>query len=172
MYKRQGETVFAREILAAIQELEEIFVEIPRIRGITTVLEYTAPETQRRLFSKELDEYTDAELREVGETATSDQLLTSNLLSKNGALTFAVITLNARDASSEQRLEIADAVLVVQDQLRANHPDVDLFANADLLLEQSSQKAMINDLTSLLPIVILLSVLVICYCFKLSLIHI
>ena len=161
-----GETVFTRGTLAAIQELEEIFVEIPRIRGITTVLEYTAPETQRRLFSKELAEYTDAELREVGVTAMNDQLLTSNLLSRNGALTFAVITLNARDVSSEQRLEIADAVLVVQDQLRANHPDVDLFANADLLLEQSSQKAMIYDLTSLLPIVILLSVLVICYCFK------
>ena len=161
-----GETVFTRETLAAIQELEEIFVEIPRIRGITTVLEYTAPETQRRLFSKELAEYTDAELREVGVTAMNDQLLTSNLLSRNGALTFAVITLNTRDANSEQRLEIADTVLVVQDQLRTNHPDVDLFANADLLLEQSSQKAMIDDLTSLLPIVILLSVLVICYCFK------
>ncbi len=47
----EGETIFTREILEAIRELEDIFTEIPRIRGITTVLEYTAPETQRRLFS-------------------------------------------------------------------------------------------------------------------------
>ncbi|NKB35015.1 MAG: MMPL family transporter [Pseudomonadales bacterium] len=162
----EGETIFTREILEAIRELEDIFTEIPRIRGITTVLEYTAPETQRRLFSKELAEYTADEFLEVSNTATNDQLLTSNLLSQNGALTFAVITLNSRDASNEVRLEIADAVLEVQDQLRTNHPNVALFANADVLLEQSSQQAMVEDLTSLLPIVILLCVLVICFCFK------
>lgn len=159
-------TIFTQEILGAIQELEETFTTIPRIRGITTILEYTAPETQRRLFSKELAEYSDSELIEVTATATADQLLTSNLLSRNAALTFAVITLNTRGASNPERLEIADAVLQVQDQLRSNHPGVELFANADVLLEQSSQQAMVDDLTSLLPIVILLCVLVICYCFK------
>ena len=35
-----------------------------------------------------------------------------------------------------------------------------------MILEQSSQSAMIEDLTSLLPIVILICVLVICYCFR------
>ncbi len=162
----EGETVFTPETLGAIRELEEIFVDIPRIRGITSILEYTAPETQRRLFSRDLSEYSQAELIEVSETATSDQLLTSNLLSRNGTLTFAVITLDTNGASNDERIEIANAVLAVQEQLRANHPGVDLFANADVLLEQDSQEAMIADLTSLLPIVVLLCVLVICYCFK------
>lgn len=161
-----GETVFTPQILGAIQELEEIFIDIPRIRGLTSILEYTAPETQRRLFSKDLSEYSEAELVEVSETATSDQLLTSNLLSRNGKLTFAVITLDSNDASNVERIEIADALLTVQEQLRTNHPGVDLFANADVLLEKDSQEAMIADLTSLLPIVVLLCVLVICFCFK------
>ena len=161
-----GETVFTPVILKAIAELKESFTTIPRMRGITTILEFTSPETQARLFSKPLEDYTNAELLQVSETARNDRLLTNNLLSQNGTLSFAVISLNSRDASNEERLEIANAVLDLQEQLRLSNPEVSLFANADVLLEQSSQQAMIDDLTSLLPIVILLCVLVICYCFK------
>ena len=162
----EGETVFTPATLNAIAELKETFTAIPRIRGITTILEFTSPETQARLFSKPLDEYSDSELLQVSETARSDRLLTNNLLSQNGSLSFAVISLNSRDATNEERLEIATAVLDLQEQLRLSHPGVSLFANADVLLEQSSQQAMVDDLTSLLPIVILLCVLVICYCFR------
>ena len=161
-----GETIFTPPVLNAIAELKETFTTIPRIRGITTILEFTSPETQARLFSKPLEEYSTPELLEVSENARKDRLLTNNLLSKNGALTFAVITLNSRDIANEERLEIATAVLDLQSQLRLSNPEVTLFANADVLLEQSSQQAMIDDLTTLLPIVILLCVLVICYCFK------
>ncbi|MBM87904.1 MAG: hypothetical protein CMQ41_05945 [Gammaproteobacteria bacterium] len=161
-----GSTIFTHEILRTIQELEELFFEIPRAQGFTSILEYTAPDTQRRLFSKDLTDYSDTELAKISETARGDQLLTSNLLSQNGALTFAVITLNTTGTSNAERLEIAEAIIEVQNQLRIKNPAVNLFANADLLLEKDSQEAMVDDLTSLLPIVILLCVLVICYCFK------
>ena len=161
-----GKTIFEEATLNAILDLKERFTMIPRIQGITTIIEFISPETQRRLFSKSLTDYTKSELITLGETAINDRLLTTNLLSQDGALTFAVIDVNTREASDSERLEIADAIINLQTQLRTQHPNVKLFANADVLLEQSSQQGMVNDLTRLMPFVILLCVSVICFCFK------
>ena len=79
---KPGETVFTPAVLYAIAELKETFTTIPRIRGITTILEFTSPETQARLFSKPLEEYSTPELLQVSENARKDRLLTNNLLSK------------------------------------------------------------------------------------------
>ena len=92
-------------------------------------------------------------------------MLTSNLLSQDASLTFALVVLDAADASAGQRIDIATAILALRDELRSKHPDITILANSDVLLEQSSQQAMVDDLTTLLPIVILICVLTICYCF-------
>ena len=161
-----GNTVFTPEILGAINDLTERYADIPFARRITTLLEYTSPETQRRLFSKPPANYSATELEAVRRTAVNERLLTSNLLSSDASLTSAIITLFAGDGGNGERLEIAAGITEVRDTLRAAHPDVALYTNADVLLEQASQQDMVDDLTSLLPIVILMCVVVICYCFK------
>ena len=51
----KGATVFDSKILLAISDLKERFIAIPKIQGINTILDFTSPETQRRLFSKTID---------------------------------------------------------------------------------------------------------------------
>ena len=158
--------VFTHEMLSAIQDLGERYDQLPFARSIISLVDYIYPETQRRLFAKPIAEYSQDELNGMVSAATADRILTANLLSTNAELSFAIINLDADSASNAERLEIADAVLLLRDEMRAAHPTVSIQANSDVLLEQSSQQAMIDDLTTLLPIVILICVLTICYCFK------
>jgi hypothetical protein len=162
----EGTTVFTRPILDAITSLKESYTQIPFARRVSTLVDFYSPETQTRLFTRSLDRYSDEELAGLASAATADRLLTSNLLSKDASLTFALVVLDAADANAGQRLEIATAILSLRDELRSKHPDITILANSDVLLEQSTQQAMVDDLTTLLPIVILICVLTICYCFK------
>ena len=162
----KGATVFDSKILLAISDLKERFIAIPKIQGINTILDFTSPETQRRLFSKTIDDLSDSEITEIGQVAKNERFLTTNLLSPDGRLTFAIIEVNTRDSSNAERLEIADAILELKEELRNLHPEVNLFANSDVILEKASQQDMVDDLTQLMPLVILLCVAVICYCFK------
>jgi predicted RND superfamily exporter protein len=162
----EGGSVFNKATLTALDDLRQAYLEIPRASYLSTIIDWLSPETQRRLFVKPIAEYSDSELAEVAEQAAGDQLLTANLLAGDGSITFANLSLNARSASSAERMEIAAAIQQLRDQIRERHPDARLYAGSDLILEQSSQDSMIADLTSLLPIVIIICVLVICYCFR------
>ena len=162
----KGSTIFDSKVLLAISDLKERFTAIPKIQGINTILDFTSPETQRRLFSKAIDDLSDSEIAEISEVAKNERFLTTNLLSPDGRLTFAIIEVNTRDSSNAERLEIADSILRLKEELSSLHPEVNLFANSDVILEKASQQDMVDDLTQLMPLVILLCVAVICYCFK------
>ena len=162
----KGATIFDSKVLLAISDLKERFTAIPKNQGINTILDFTSPETQRRLFSKAIDDLSDSEIAEISEVAKNERFLTTNLLSPDGRLTFAIIEVNTRDSSNAERLEIADSILRLKEELSSLHPEVNLFANSDVILEKASQQDMVDDLTQLMPLVILLCVAVICYCFK------
>ena len=159
-------TVFSRPILNAIESLKTSYEDIPMAQRVTTLVDFYSPETQRRLFTKSLDRYSDVELTALAEIAMKDRLLTNNLLSKDASVSFAPVVLDASQATSQQRMEIANAALTLRDQLRSDNPDLTILVNSEVLLEQSSQQAMVDDLTTLMPFVILICVLTICYCFR------
>lgn len=161
-----GETIFTPQTLGAIADLQESFDAIPKVTYLSSVINWMSPETQRRLFVKAIDEYSPSELDELAEEAIGDRLLTANLLSADASLSFSNLTLDARDADADERMEIAAAIQQLRDEIRDRHPQVTLYAGSDLILEESSQASMVSDLTTLLPIVIVICVLVICYCFR------
>lgn len=161
-----GKTVFDRSVLNAISQLKESYTSIPFADRLSSLLDYQSPETRRRLFTRSLQNYSQAELDALLEPALQDRLLTANLLAQDGAMSFATITSSAEQVDSAQRAEIAEATLALREQLRLQNPTLGIHVNSDVLLEQSSQRAMVDDLTTLLPFVILACVLVICYCFR------
>ena len=161
-----SDTVFNKKLLTAIDDLKDNYSTIPFANRLTTILDYVSPETQSKLFIKTLRSYSEEQLVEVADAALADRLLTANLLSDDAALTFAIITTNSQGISDDDRLDIANAALLLRDELRSRHPDVQILANSEAMLEQSSQKAMVDDLTNLMPFVILACVLAICYCFR------
>lgn len=162
----ESDTVFNSELLAAIEDLRDNYAAIPFAARITSILGYVSPETQSRLFIKTLRSYSEEDLLDVADAALADRLLTANLLSDDGALTFAIITTDSEGLSDDERLDIATATLLLRDELRSRHPNVQILANSEVMLEQSSQQAMVDDLTNLMPFVILACVLAICYCFR------
>lgn len=161
-----GETVFSRKVLDAIVDLQESYDTVPTATRLTSVLGFFNPETQQELFSQPLETYSTEELTRIGEAAVNERLLTANLLAGDGSLTFATITTNSDDSDAAERLEIAVAAEALLHHLRQENPDVDIYVNSEVLIEQSSQQAMVDDLTTLLPFVILACVIAICYCFK------
>lgn len=162
----EGKNIFDLTVLLAIQDLTNSFTAIPYNARVTSVVDFFSPETQQRLFIKPLEQYTLDELRELRDRAITDRLLTNNLLAKDASLTFANVTIQDIPLDDEQHLQIADAALQLRDALRARNPDVRIHVNSEVILEQSSQQAMVDDLTQLLPFVILACVLAICYCFR------
>lgn len=158
--------VFNKTILTAMEDLQASYDAIPSATYLSSIINWMSPETQRRLFVKPVAQYSKAELQAVAEEAVNDRLLTANLLSADATLAFANLNLDARGVSSGERMEIASAIQGLRDQIRERHPAVAIYAGSDLILEESSQASMVSDLTSLLPIVIIICVLVICYCFR------
>lgn len=162
----QGRSAFDPLVLESIASLQERYLELPNAIRISTLLNYFSPQRQERLFQRSYDSYDSAELEALERQALNDQLLTNSLLAQDASLSFATIFLEEDQFSTEQRLELAELILELRDAMRIAHPQIDIHFSSDVLLEQSSQQAMIDDLSSLLPIVILICVLVICYCFR------
>lgn len=159
-------SVFDKSILQAMDDLKQSYSAIPFVTRFSSILDYLAPDTQRRLFGKPWNEYSDDELASMADSAVEDRLLTTNLLSKDGTLTFALVSTDGDIDDAEQRIAIAIGALGVRDELRDRYPELTIHVNSEVLLEQSSQQAMIDDLTTLMPFIILICVLVICFCFR------
>ena len=98
----QGQTVFTQATLQAVNDLRKSYSAIPHAGYLSTILNWISPETQRRLFAKNIDEYSESEFAELARSAVQDRLLTNNLLSQDASLTFGNLELDARDASEEE----------------------------------------------------------------------
>lgn len=160
------DSVFSPESLAVLESLQSLYQQLPFPGRIATLLNYRSPQTGRPLFDRPLAQYDAAALAELESRALQDSLLAGDLLAPNGHLTFATITLDTGPLAAAQRLAVADSTLQLLDTLRQAHPAAAISVNSDVLFEQSSRDAMLRDLTRLLPLIILICVATICYCFQ------
>ena len=159
-------TVFDRRVIDALSDLKKRYTEIPYAARLSSLLDFYSPESQTRLFQFSIDRYSQEELDALLQPALNDRLLTNSLLAGEGQLTFAVVALSVDELAGEARERTARAIQELRDSLRNAHPDIGFYAMSDVILQQSSQKAMLDDLSQLLPFVIILCVLVICFCFR------
>lgn len=160
-----GASVFDQRVLTVLRDLETRYRELPGATRFASMLSYRSPQRNFVLFERPSEQYSPQELADRQTLALADQLLTGTYLSDDASLTFATVILDPEDPQTVSRLQQADATLALLQNLRAAHPDIGIYANSDALFERSTQDAMISDLTTLLPIVILICVLTICYCF-------
>ena len=162
----EGESVFTRDRLQAIEALRERYLEIPLAGRHSSLLDYYSPRNLRRLFARDFREYGEAELAGLMRTAQADELLTGNLLSNDASLAFTRIRLNAEFADEAQRLDAAREALRVRDALREEFPELYIHVSGEVLIEFSSRQSMLEDLGGLLPFVILACILAICGFFR------
>ncbi|MBT8147598.1 MAG: MMPL family transporter [Gammaproteobacteria bacterium] len=158
-------SVFNQSLLAALRELESRYQELAGATRLSSILGYRSPQRNFVLFERPSEQYSAAELEQLHELALQDPLLAGTFLSEQANLTFATVFFEMEDRDQAARLQLADQIGTLLTSLRSAHPATDIYVNSDVLFEQSTQDAMIDDLTTLLPIVILICVLTICYCF-------
>ena len=161
-----GETVFAPATLAALADIAAEYRAIPFARRQGSVLSYFSPESQRRLFTRPYQDYDAAGLARLQAEALEDRLLTGNLLAADASLAFAVVTVDDAALTAAQRIEIAEAALALRDRLRQAHPGVTVHVNSEVILEQASRQAMMDDLSLLLPLIVLVCITALGCCFR------
>jgi predicted RND superfamily exporter protein len=161
-----GATAFDLRVINALIDLKSRFEEIPYAERLSSLLDFYSPESQTRLFQNPLGSYSQEDLDALLAPALDDRLLTNSLLTGGGSLTFAVVSLWADDLAGADRERTVTAIAALRDSLRSSHPEVGIYVMSDVILQQASQQAMVDDLSQLMPFVILLCVLVICLCFR------
>ena len=162
----EGESVFTRDRLTAIDALRERYLEIPLAGSHSSLLDYFSPRNLRHLFARDFRDYGETELANLARIALADDLLTGNLLSADASLAFTRIRLNAEYADEAQRLDSAREALRLRDELQAEFPEMEILASGEVLLEYSGRQSMLDDLGGLLPFVILACILAICGFFR------
>ncbi len=158
-------SVFNQQVLSALRDLDSRYRQLPGAIRLSSILGYRSPVRNFVLFQRPSEQYSAVELEALHDQALDEPLLRGLFLSEDGGMTFATVTLEPGETDQDARLALAEDTLALLDELRAANPDVGIYANSDALFEKSTQDAMIQDLTTLLPIVILICVLTICYCF-------
>ncbi|MFM1894979.1 MAG: hypothetical protein RLZZ385_53 [Pseudomonadota bacterium] len=158
-------SAFTPEVIAALEDLQSLYREVPYATRLSSLLGYRSPETGQALFARPASQYSPEELLTLAPGALQDPLLRNGLLSTDGRLTFATLEIDVGRADTASRMAVADAAVALQDTLKEAHQGLDIHVSADVMFEQSTRDAMLRDLIYLLPFVILICVATICYCF-------
>lgn len=166
VFSGPGDSVFDQRTLAAIREFRNRYQELPGAERFSSLLEYRSPQTNFTLFERPSPDYSQEELSALERQALDDPILSATLLADQAGMTFVTVFTAIDESSQSARLQLADATTELLTSLRVSFPDVEILANSDPLFEKSTQTAMIQDLLYLLPFVILICVLTICYCFR------
>lgn len=161
--------VFSAPILEALGALHREYRRIPYTGRASSVVAYDSPFGEIGLFPgrfRNFHEISADAMRAARDKAMADQFINGNLVSPDADLALFSAQLTLSTSNSAQNREIADGIDAVLRDLRAAHPGITFAPGAEALFETSTRDAMIQDLTRLLPLVILLCVLFICYCFQ------
>lgn len=161
--------VFSPPVLEALGALHREYRRIPYTGRASSVVAYDSPFGEIGLFPgrfRNFHEVDDSAMQAARKKAMADPFINGILVSPGADLALFSARLTLTTSSSAQNREIAQGIDEVLDELRAEHPDIVFAPGAEALFETSTRDAMIGDLTRLLPLVILLCVLFICYCFQ------
>ena len=161
--------VFSPLILEALGALHREYRRIPYTGLASSVVAYDSPFGEIGLFPgrfRNFHEISEDAMLAARNKAMADPLINGILVSPNADLALFSARLTLSTSSSAENRDIADGIDAVLRDLRVAHPDVAFSPGAEALFETSTRDAMIQDLSRLLPLIILLCVLLICYCFQ------
>lgn len=167
---RDGD-VFTVERLRAMEELTKRYNEIKSAVSVTSLINYRlnavdAERVNRDYLVPDIATLDAEGLEQVRRTALGDDELTSNLLSAEGDLALASVKFRTSLDDQAHRLDIARSVVALRDDLRARHPDMDIYVLGRVLFELDSYNAQIDDRTYLAPLVAAISAVLLWYCLR------
>ena len=163
--------VFTVETLAAIEALNERYMEVDSAIAVGSLLNYPLNDADsavqgRRYLIPELQGLTDDALAVVRSVALADEDLTKRILAKDGSMTLATVKYKLDDDSQAANIALAESAIRLRDSLRENHPQVNVYVIGSPLFMRDSHLAAERDNRVLFPLVTIIGVLLLWLCLK------
>jgi len=156
-----GQSVFQREVLAALETLTDSAWQIPystRVDSLTNFLHSWASGDE--LIVEELvfdaPSLSDDEILRVKDIALNDSDVIGRLVSRDGRVAGLVINYSLPEENSDTAVfEITDHISGMLEQARADNPDINYYLTGEIPLNRAFSDATNDGLKKLVPIVLL-----------------
>lgn len=161
--------IFTRPALAAMEALHARFGEVQSAIAVGSLVNYRLNAVDEALYQRQyllppLDSLSDQDLLAVRQIALADEDLVKTQLSRGGDMALAVLKYRPPSDDLTTRLEVARSVVALRDNLRRDHPGVEIYALGSDLFELDSYNAQIKDRNNLAPLVALSTTVLLWIC--------
>lgn len=163
--------VFSRKVLNAMEDLTQHYTEINSAIAVGSLMNRRLNESDAKRYNRDylfpvLEQLNDADIAEIRRIALADDDLTKSLLSPEGDLALAQVKYSTPKDTQAARLAVARSILALRDRLRADHPDVAIYALGNALFELDGYEAQVRDNRVLMPLVIGVAIVLLWLCLR------
>jgi len=161
-----GEDVFTREVLAAVEGLTEAAWKMPYSERVNSITNYqhtqaVADELIVEDFVEGARDLSESQLDELRKIALAEPLLVHRLVSPSGHVTAVHVNLMLSGESLEEVPAAAAAAREMANAVQRDHPDITVYLAGSVISDDAFGEASRRDMAVLTPIMILVLVLVV-----------
>ncbi len=162
----KGGDVFTREVLSVIQELTEKAWQTPYTRRVDSLTNYQHSYAEGDdLIVGDLVEdaaaLSDRDLARIRKIALGRPLLVGRIVSPDGAVTAVNVTVQLPGRSLEEVPEVATFARGLADELRREHPGIDVYLTGIVMIDMAFAEASKADFAVLVPLMLALIVVIV-----------
>ncbi len=154
----KDKTVFKPDTLAVVARITEASWQMPFSLRVDSITNYQHTEAEGDdLIVADLveapDSLDEAELQRIRDIAVNEPLLVHRLISDDASVTGINVTIQLPDeGSGEEVPEITAFARNLVDEIRAEHPDVDVYLTGMVIMNNSFPEVSLHDQKVLVPI--------------------
>ncbi len=163
--------IFSRRALEAMEDLTASYTEIDAALAVGSLMNRRLNESDARRYDRDylfpvLATLDDDDIAEIRAIALADEDLTKSILAANGKLALSQIKYRPAADTQASRLAIARTIVALRDRLRAEHPEVGIYALGGALFELEGYEAQRRDNRVLMPLVIGAAIVLLWFCLR------
>lgn len=163
--------VFTIDALRAMDALNNRYTEVDAAVSVGSLMNHRLNSVEAERYNRDylvpdLAMLGAGDLEQVRRLALNDDSLTKGMLAPAGDLALATIKYKASTDDQATRLAIAESVLKLRDELRADFPNVQIYALGGVLFELEGYNAQVNDSRVLFPLVVVIGVALLWFCLR------
>lgn len=163
--------LFARPALEAMEDLTVSYTEVEGAVAVGSIMNRRLNESDANRYDRDylfplLDGLTDEDIADIREIALADEDLTRSQLSATGDLALASIKYTPPEDTQAGRLAVARSIIDFRDRLRADHPEVNIYALSGAMFELDGYNAQVRDNQVLMPLVIVIAITLLWFCLR------
>ncbi|MBL4888234.1 MAG: MMPL family transporter [Flavobacteriaceae bacterium] len=154
-------TIFTRETLSAIEDLEKMGWQIPfsaRVDALSNFqhMHSVGDDMYVENLASEAANKSDAELQRIKEIAVNEPLILNRLINKDASITAVNITVNLPKDNPKALMEVMQHSRKMVKEWEKTHPGHKTYISGNVLLNGSLSEIAMSDMGSLVPLMFLI----------------